>query len=178
MQETAQQYTARLLSYSEGDDALKLQAEAPTRLAALLKNRSTDELMRAPAPGKWSVGQIVAHLADAEIAISWRLRQILSTNTVPLQGYDQDAWATALDYAHRDPQQSLAQYRALREANVALLKSVPRKLWDNYGEHAERGRESITHMIKMTAGHDINHLRQIEAIVGKTDAKQVTTSAL
>jgi uncharacterized damage-inducible protein DinB len=170
MQETAQQYTERLLSYSEGDDALKLQAEAPVRLASLLKGRSSDELMRAPAPAKWSVAQIVAHMADAEIAISFRLRQILSTNAIPLQAYDQNAWADALDYAHRDAQQSLAQYRALREANVALLKSVPRKLWDNYGEHAERGRESITHMVKMTAGHDINHLHQIEAIVGKSDA--------
>jgi uncharacterized damage-inducible protein DinB len=173
VQETVQQYTQRLLSYSEGSEPLEQQQAAPAKLAALLKGRSNEELSRQPAPGKWSVAQIVAHLADAEVAISWRIRQILSTNAVPIQAYDQDLWATTFDYAHRDPQQSLAHYRAQREANVALLKSVPRKLWDNYGLHAERGNESVAHMVKMVAGHDLNHLRQIEAIVGgagKTDA--------
>lgn len=170
MPETAQQYTQRLLSYSEGDDPLELQAAAPAKLAALLSGRSSDELMRQPAPGKWSVAQIAAHLADAEVAISWRLRQILSTDAIAVPAYDQDAWANALDYAHRDPQQSLAHYRAQREANVTLLRSVPRKLWENFGIHAERGKETIVHMIKMVAGHDLNHLRQIEAILGKADA--------
>ena len=170
MSETAQQYTQRLLSYSEGSDALALQASAPDKLAALLEGRSNQELMAQPAPGKWSVAQVAAHMADAEVAISWRVRQILSTNTVPVQAYDQDAWANTFDYAHRDPQQSLAHYRAQREANVALLKSVPRELWDNYGEHAERGRESIAHLVKMVAGHDLNHLRQIEAILNQSNA--------
>lgn len=170
MQETAQQYTQRLLSYSEGRDALELQAAAPGKVADLIQSRSHDELTRQPAPGKWSVAQIVAHLADAEIAISWRLRQILSTNGIALQAYDQDAWANTLGYANRDPQQSLALYRALREANVALLKSVPPAQWDNYGMHAERGKETVAHMVKMTAGHDLNHLRQIAAMVGKSGA--------
>jgi hypothetical protein len=59
----------------------------------------------------------------------------------------------------------LNSYRTLREANVALLKSVPRKLWDNYGIHQERGNESVSHLVKMVAGHDLNHLQQIEKIL-------------
>jgi hypothetical protein len=123
MPETVQQYTQRLLNNAGNDDPLQLQQEAPNKVAALLKGRTHDELTREPAPGKWSVAQIVAHLADAEIAISWRLRQILANNEIPLQAYDQDRWANTFDYAHRDPQQSLALYRALREANVALVKT-------------------------------------------------------
>lgn len=107
----------------------------------------------------------MAHLADAELAISWRIRQILSKNAVPIQAYDQDVWAKTFGYAHRDPRQSLANFRALREANVALLKSVPRKLWDNYGVHEERGNESISHVVRMVAGHDLNHLQQIQRIL-------------
>jgi hypothetical protein len=165
MHETPQQYTQRLLSYSDGQEPLKLQQAAPKKLAKLLKGKSKKQLMRRPAPGKWSVAEIAAHLADAEIAISWRLRQILSSDAIPIQAYDQDRWARAFDYEHRDAEQSLALFAGLRKSNVALLKSVPRKLWDNFGVHEERGNETIHHMARMVAGHDINHLRQIEAIL-------------
>src|SRR3954464_468758 len=117
MPETAQQYTERLVGYLQGKDALRSQQEAPRKLAALLKGKKKRQLTRRPTPGKWSVAEIVAHMADAEIAISWRLRQILSTDGVRLQAYDQDAWAGAFNYARRDPKDSFAQYRALREAN-------------------------------------------------------------
>lgn len=165
MQETVQQYTQRLLSYGEGSDPLRLQQAAPGKLALLLKGKTGKQLRRRPAPDKWSIAEIVAHLADAELAISWRIRQILSKNAVPIQAYDQDAWAKTFNYAHRDPRQSLASFRALREANVALLKSVPRKLWENYGVHEERGNESVSHVVRMVAGHDLNHLQQVQRIL-------------
>lgn len=165
MQETVQDYTQRLLSYGEGKEPLRLQQAAPKKLALLLKGKTGKQLMRRPAPDKWSVAEIVAHLADAELAISWRIRQVLSNNAVPIQAYDQAVWAKTFDYARRDPRQSLANFRTLREANVALLKSVPRKLWDNYGIHEERGNESVSHVVRMVAGHDLNHLQQIQRIL-------------
>lgn len=163
MPETPQQYTQRILSYSAGEDALRLLESAPGRLASLLAGNSKDQLARRPAPQKWSPVEIAAHLADTEIAVSWRLRQILGTNAIRVQAFDQDAWASTFDYAHRDPNDSLELFRVLRAANVALLKSVPKTLWDNYGVHEERGNESIAHMTRMMAGHDLNHLRQIES---------------
>ena len=165
MQETAQQYTQRLLSYGEGKDALRLQQAAPKKLAALLKGKTAKQLTRRPAADKWSIAEIVAHLADAELAISWRLRQVLSTNAIPIQAYDQDLWAKTFDYAHRDSRISLATFTTLREANLGLLKSVPKTLWDNYGVHAERGKETVGHIVRMVAGHDLNHLQQIEGIL-------------
>lgn len=165
MQETVQEYTQRLLSYADGKDPLRLQQAAPVKLAALLKGKSVKHLTQRPAPDKWSVAEILAHLADAELATSWRLRQVLTNNAIPIQPYDQDLWARTFNYARRDPRQSLATFRALREANIALLKSVPRKLWENYGVHAERGNESVNHVVKMVAGHDLNHLRQVEKIL-------------
>src|SRR5260370_24598327 len=102
------------------------------------------------------------------MAIGWGVREILSSNSMPLQSYDQDLWATTFDYAHRDPKQSLESYRVLREANLAPLKSAPRRLWDNYGVHQERGNESIAHMVRMIAGHDLNHLQQVERILKGT----------
>lgn len=171
MQETVQEYTERLLSYADGKDPLRLQQSAPAKLAALLKGKTGKQLTRRPAPDKWSIAEILAHLADAELAISWRLRQVLTNNAIPIQAYDQDLWARTFNYARRDPRQSLANFRALREANVALLKSVPRKLWENYGVHAERGNESVNHVVKMVAGHDLNHLQQVQKILQGSNGK-------
>jgi hypothetical protein len=164
LQETAQQYTQRILSYSEGSDALQLLESSPQKLASLLAGKSKDRVMMRPAPEKWSAAEITAHLSDTEIAVGWRIRQILGTNGIRVQAFDQDAWAKTFDYAHRDPAASVELFRVLRAANVALLKSVPEKLWDNYGVHEERGNESIVHMTRLMAGHDLNHLRQIESI--------------
>src|SRR6267142_2271543 len=149
MPETAQQYTQRLLGYVEGKDSLRTQQGTPAKLASLIKGKKSAQLKKRPAPGKWSVAEIMAHLADAEIAISWRLRQVLSSNGVPIEAYDQDSWAKTFDYARRDPRQSLESFRILRETNITLLKTVPRKLWDNYGVHSERGNESVAHIARM-----------------------------
>jgi hypothetical protein len=165
MQETVQDYTQRLLSYADGKDPLRLQQAAPAKLAALLKGKTSKQLTRRPAPDKWSVAEILAHLADGELVIAWRIRQILTNNAIPIQAYDQDLWAKTFDYAHRDPRQSLANFHTLREANLALLKSVPRKLWENYGVHQERGNESVSHVVRLIAGHDLNHLQQVERIL-------------
>jgi hypothetical protein len=172
MPETAQQYTARLLSYSAERDGLKLQEAAPRKLAALTRGTQGRRITKRPAPGKWSVAEILAHMADAEVAIGWRMRQILASPGIAVQAYDQDAWANTFQYAKRDPKQSLAAFTALREANIVLLKSVPRSAWTNYGMHAERGRESIAHMVQLTAGHDLNHIMQIERILkGKQESR-------
>jgi hypothetical protein len=169
MAETPRQYGRRLARYAAGKDPLALQRAAPRRLAALLEGRSRTELTRRPA-GRWSVAQIVAHLADAEIATSWRWRQILSSNEIPIQAYDQEAWASTFDYAHRDPAKSLELFSVLRANNVALLMSVPRRLWRNHGVHQERGNESIRHLLLLVAGHDLNHMKQIEGLLKQRPA--------
>jgi len=167
MAESPQQYTQRILSYSEGQDALQLLESAPQKLSSSLAGKSKEQISRRPAPDKWSPLEIAAHLSDTEIAVAWRIRQILGTNGIAVQAFDQDAWANSFDYAHRDVNASIELYRVLRAANVALLKSVPKELWDNYGVHQERGKESIAHMTRLMAGHDLNHLRQIEIALNK-----------
>jgi hypothetical protein len=165
MQETPQQYTQRMLSNIDGQEPLRMQQTAPKKLATLVRGKTKKQLTRRPAPGKWSVAEIVAHLADAEVVLSWRLRQILASNGASIQAFDQDAWAGTFDYAHRDVKQSLESYRVLRESNLTLLKRIPKPLWDNYGVHQERGNESVAHIVRMMAGHDVNHFRQVEGIL-------------
>lgn len=164
MKETPKQYTKRILGYLEGKKPLAVQSATAGKLARLVRGLSRAQLRRRPAPGKWSIAEILAHLADVEIAVGWRLRQILSTNRVPIQAFDQDAWARAGNYARQDPRRSLADFQVVRRKNLELLRSVPERLWANYGMHQERGKETVARMVEMIAGHDLNHLGQIERI--------------
>ena len=165
MTETPQQYTARIMSNLTGQEPLKVLAATPKRIERLFKNLSPAKLKKRPAPGKWSAAEIVAHLADAEIVLGWRVRAILGAPGTPIQAFDQDKWAEAGHYAQRNPRQSLDQLRALREANLALYKSLAPEQWKHYGMHSERGQESVEHIARMMAGHDLNHLQQIERIL-------------
>jgi uncharacterized damage-inducible protein DinB len=165
MKETPQQYTKRILGYIDGKDPLKVQKNTAKKLQKLIKPLSKKQMKRRPAPDRWSVAEILAHLADAEVVGSWRMRLIMGSDGTPISAFDQDVWASTFDYGNRDPRYSLKVFRALRENNLTLLKSVPKKLWENHGMHSERGRETIAHMVRMFAGHDLNHLRQVEKIV-------------
>ena len=164
MPETAQQYIQRILGHVEGRDAVKVQRETATKLRKLTQGLSPKDLRWSPAPGKWSIAEIVAHLADVEIVASWRMRSVLGANGTAIQPFDQDTWASVFEYSKRDPKQSLEVFRVLRENNLAMLKALPRESWDNYGMHAERGKETIAHLARMFAGHDTNHILQVEAI--------------
>jgi uncharacterized damage-inducible protein DinB len=164
MQETPQQYTQRMLSHSAGKDPLRSQQAAPKKLTALTKRLNKKQLSQRPAPGKWSIAEIMAHLADAELVIGFRIRLILGANGTPIQAFDQDVWAETFKYARRNPKTSLETFQVLRENNLRLLKSVPKGLWQNYGMHQERGQETVDHIVRMMAGHDLNHLQQVEKI--------------
>jgi hypothetical protein len=95
------------------------------------------------------------------------MRFILGSPGSPVVAYDQDQWVTSGHYEQRDPRKSLEQFRVLREANLALLQLLKPEQWKHYGIHSERGQESIEHIVRMFAGHDINHLRQVEKILGR-----------
>src|ERR1700704_6015282 len=166
MAETPQQYTARILGNLADQGPLKVQAATPKKIERLVKAASAAKLRKRPAPDKWSVAEILAHLADVEIAVGWRLRQILGAPGTPIQAYDQDSWAAAGHYAKRDPRKCVEQIRVAREGNLALLKSLTPEQWKHHGMHAERGVETIEHTVRMIAGHDINHTKQIERILG------------
>jgi uncharacterized damage-inducible protein DinB len=165
MQETPQQYTQRILGHSSGKDPITLQQTAPRKFAVLIKGLSKKRLTRRPEPGKWSIAEILAHMADAELVIGYRLRLILASNGTPIQAFDQDAWAETFNYGASDPKTSLETFRTLRESNLRLLSSVSSRLWKNYGEHQERGRETVEHIVRLIAGHDLNHIQQVEKIV-------------
>ena len=172
MAETAQQYISRILGNVEGQDALKVQGQTAPKLAKAMRGLTPKQLCSRPEPNKWSISEILAHLADAEIVASWRMRAIIGANGTTIQAFDQDVWASIFQYGQRDSKQSLETFRVLRENNLAMLKSIPREAWENYGMHQERGKETIAHLTRMFAGHDANHVRQVESIAAQLKKKK------
>lgn len=172
MQETPQQYTQRIRGYIEGKDPLRVQQETAKKLQKLIKPLSKKQLTTPPEPGKWSIAEVLAHLADAELVGGWRYRSIAGQSGAPVQAYNQEVWADIFDYSNCDPKVSLETFRQLRENNLRMLKALPKDLWQNYGMHEERGKESISHLVGMFAGHDLNHLAQIEKIAKSSETKR------
>jgi hypothetical protein len=105
------------------------------------------------------------HLADTEVVFGYLIRGIVGEPGTRIDGFDQDAWLAALHYDKRNIRKSFAEYRVFREANVALLKSLTPEQWKICGMHKERGPETIETVVKMFAGHDLNHFQQIERIL-------------
>lgn len=165
MQETPAQYTRRILSYQKGKRPLAVLSATPRRIGKLLKGAPGRKLRWNPGPGRWSAGEILAHMADAELTFGFRMRLILGSNGTRVQAFDQDVWATNFRYDKQDPRASFESYRAQREHNVRLLRLLPKGMWSYYGMHEERGKETITRLAEMMAGHDLNHLKQIEGIL-------------
>lgn len=167
MAETFEEYSRRVLSYLGEQDPLEVQRATPGEIASRLDGVADDVVSWRPAPGKWSVREIIAHLADAELAMGWRVRNMLANPGVALAWWDEAEWADQLGYARQPVAQSAAVFGALRESNLRLLATVERSRWDDcYGVHEVRGRQTVRDFVRLEAAHDLNHLLQIDHILG------------
>lgn len=169
MKETSQHYIQRMTALVGGKSPLAVQGATAGKLKRMIKGVATAKLRKRPTPDKWSVNEIVAHLADSEIVLGFRMRLILSVPGTPITAVDQDSWVATGHYEKRSPAQSVELFRVVREANLGLLRSLTPEQWQIYGMHSERGKETIEHIVRIYAGHDINHLLQIERILGGKD---------
>jgi len=157
-------YVRAILDLLGERDPLEQMAQLVPGLRAAVADVSDAELRRAEAPGKWSIQETIAHLADTEIVFGWRLRLVLAQDRPTITGFDQDAWSARLGGAYPDAGSAIQQIASLRDTNLALLRSLAPGDWDRVGMHTERGPESVRLMAKLYAGHDLVHLRQIARI--------------
>ena len=143
--------------------AWELIEETPGRLKFLLE-RLGNRVEETPAPGKWSARQIVCHLADCEIVFAYRLRQALTQDHHVIQPFDQDQWAALYDPC--DAPTALHVFTAVREWNVRLISSLGPDQLGKHLTHPQRGEMHLAVVVETMAGHDLNHIKQIEAIAG------------
>ena len=158
-------YIAAVLDVLGSRDPRTVLAATAGELRTLSRDVAPADLCRPEAPGRWSVGEVLAHLADSELVWAFRLRMVLGQERPSLAGYDQDAWAGRFSYSKVDPQDSVDRFDFVRTWNLALLDAIPDEDLDRVGVHAERGDESVRHMIRLYAGHDLVHLAQIRRIL-------------
>jgi len=156
---------SELNPYAKFLDGRPLEAilgSTPETIASLLNNIGVEKSTQAPAPGKWSAAEIVAHLADCELVFAFRLRQTLAEDAHVIQPFDQDKWAG--NYAGITAAQALATFLALRNWNLDLLrKSLPAAA-GRAVTHPERGAMTFQTIVETMAGHDLNHLGQLRRI--------------
>ena len=162
--EAASAYVRATLDLLGDRDPIDVLDEQPDILARVLEGLEDEALRRPEAPGKWSILDVLGHLADSELVWAYRLRMVVAYDRPRLGGYDQDLWANRLRYREQPIQRSLARIRLLRSENLSLLASLEPADWDRVSVHQERGEESVRHMVRLYAGHDLIHRRQIERI--------------
>ena len=132
------------------------------RVEAVARKLGEAGLSRSYGPGKWTGKQILAHLADCELAIGFRIRQVLSEDGHRIQPFDEASWARR--YENVDQEAALASFLALRKWNLALLRSLGPADLDREAFHPERGKETLGTIVRLLAGHDFNHLAQLEQL--------------
>jgi hypothetical protein len=150
--------------YLTGEDPVPVLFTTVGRLQTLVAPLSTERLVAAPAPGKWSITQIVAHLADTELVFGFRLRQTLAQNHPIIEPFDHEAWAER--YAAYDFASALTMFTAARNWNLKLLGTLTEADQHRPTTHPERGTMTFWTLIETLAGHDINHLEQVERLAG------------
>jgi uncharacterized damage-inducible protein DinB len=163
-QADAASYTRRLLDLLGDRDPWQVQAQLPDELARAVAGVGVEAARRPEEPGKWSIAEVAAHLADTEVVYAYRMRRAIAQPGVPMEAYDQDAWARELRYRHEDLSDSVAAVRFLRERSLRFLRSLPPELLERGAVHAERGLETVERMLRLVAAHDLVHLAQIGRI--------------
>jgi uncharacterized damage-inducible protein DinB len=132
----------------------------PKRLQELAQQLGPAGLERSWAPGKWSARKVLCHLADCEIAFGYRWRQVVAQPHHLIQPFDQDDWAAGYDSLGAE--EALASFSALRRWSLAWLATLPPAAFSKPLTHPERGELTLRDLLALTAGHDRNHLGQLE----------------
>lgn len=161
----ASSYVRSLLDLLGPREPIEVMAELVSWLEVRLRGVAEGVVRRPEAPGKWSVLQVIQHLADSDLVAGYRTRMMLAADRPALAGYDQDRWASELHYDQVPPSLALGQLRGLRAANLHLWKHLSQQQMERMGIHSERGPESVGHLLRLMAAHDLVHRRQIDRIL-------------
>jgi hypothetical protein len=151
------------------DLLLRAYGEGPRRLRDAVAGLTPDELMARPDPERWSVAEIVHHVADAELVGACRFRRALSEPGGVLAEYDPDRWATALGYGDRPVEEldaALDGVEAARGLTARLLDRAPESAWSETSRHGEWGELTLRQILELYADHVERHVVRIDQIRG------------
>lgn len=154
----------------EDRDPIVVLRETPGRIFDLLKPMTPEAVESKPTPGKWSIREILCHLADCEIAWAWRLRMVYGAEDPTLQPFDQNRWAKAYHGAGYATATARAAWIGLRQWNLALIDALSEHERRRPAVHAELGPVTLWNIVEIAAGHDLHHLHALEQLAGVQQA--------
>ncbi|HVH88194.1 MAG TPA: DinB family protein [Terriglobales bacterium] len=156
-----QAYRDKMFKLLGERDPLHVMGQTASRLDEIVRKHSPALLRTQPFEGKWTPNEVIGHLVDTEWVYGYRLRLIFSEDDPTILGTVQDSWVSRLRYNEREPSELVGIFRTLRELNLAVWKQTSPSDLERTGQHNERGPESLGVMLRLLAGHDLNHLEQI-----------------
>jgi len=164
------EYTNALLRYLGKRNPLQVFSETPALLRETTQGLTRECMQQPEAPGKWSVLDVIRHFADVELVLGYRYRVVLAQPGAPLPAIDQDAWVRRFESEQPSLDEFLGDFEAFRAANLRVLRRVPAERMKQFGQHEQRGRETLDSMVRLYAAHDLYHLGQIERIKAAVSA--------
>jgi DinB family protein len=144
------------------EDVLAILSSTPEKVRREIRDLSPRQMKSRPAPDKWSIQEILAHLDDVEeVGMRTRVAAMIEQHEPTLSPFDQEARVVEMEYAKKDPLASLAHLARQRHANVKWLRSLRPGQLRRRGVHESVGEITAGEMIHEWAFHDLGHLKQI-----------------
>lgn len=144
--------------------AVALLEKTPVLYETMLGDLPGELLQWKAGPDRWSISEVLAHLADIENVYAERVRRMLAEDSPALQKYQQPGPEDARSYSRGVATEHLTRYAAARRAVVAVLKSAPASAGTRTAKHSELGLITLSQMLNEWASHDLGHVRQIVEI--------------
>jgi hypothetical protein len=137
------------------------------KLARAIEGLSREELRCKPAEdagaGRWSIHEIVVHLADSDGVLADRMKRAIAESGSPLLAYDENKWMAGLAIEQQSTEDALGLFQLIRKQMTVILRSVPADAWERYGVHSEVGKLTLDGLVERANKHFENHLKFIHA---------------
>ena len=157
--------------YLEHREPLTVAAATPAKIVSLIRGLTPRHLARRPAPGKWSIREIISHLADTDMVMECRARWIAFEDHPTLVPFDQEKWAASRAREKEPVTETLERFRLLRRSQLRLFRQASKADFRRTGFHPERGVVTLRVQLETLAGHDLNHLAQIQRLAAQHKAR-------
>lgn len=167
-----QAYRENLFKLVDDRNPLEVLAQTAFTLTDIVRKHSATILRTRAVEGKWTPNEVIGHLTDGEWVYGYRLRLILCEDKPSILGTNQDLWVAGQRHNEREPSELVEMFRTMRQFNLALWKRMSPADLKRTGQHNERGPESLEVMLRITAGHDLSHLDQINRYIQAVQGRE------
>ncbi|HXY31369.1 MAG TPA: DinB family protein [Gemmatimonadaceae bacterium] len=158
-------FYAGYISRVSGDVLAAFRSQRESTLAML---RAVGEAQAGHryAPGKWSVREVVGHMADTERTMAYRALRVARGETTPAPSFDENAYVPAGEFERRTLASVIDEFAVNRDSTIALFAGFPAAAWERVGVAADGSRISLRALAYIIAGHELHHVDGLQTRYG------------